>query len=220
MGSKAASKSFSPLGAARTKAAIARRAQLRLMRAVAKDVVYKNRETKWVCKSLGPTSLSATVNSLATVLNDVDAGDGESQRDGLKMRQLGISLRWSVTQPYTRNQAVRIMVLEEKSAFTSAELPQSILACVTPKMKGHFNVLHDHIYNDNTAVSPDMASDDRRAYYARYFRVNRIVEFPDGTGSNLTKGAISLWAIRDNQSTGAASYATISAEAICYFKEQ
>lgn len=218
-GSKAASKSYSALGAARSKAALARKAQLRLMRQVAKDVVYSNRETKWVCKTIGDTSCTSVVTSIATVLNDVDAGDGESQRDGLKIKQLGISLRWAVKLPADRNQSLRILVLEEKAAFTSADIPQTILACVTPKMKAHFNVLHDHVYQPTEFnKTTDPTGDERVEYHARYFRVPRTVTFPDGTGSNLEKGAISLWAVRDDLITGT-GVAGVSAEAICYFKE-
>lgn len=187
------------------------------IKALAKKVVYQQRETKWVCKSITSTPLTSTITNLAGVLNDIDAGDGESNRDGLKCKQLGLKMRMGLNAASDRPQSVRILVLERRDDFTSSDIPQSMTACVTPKMRTHFNVVLDTIRTITPSVD-DSSSLFRAVYLTKYIRRAKTLSFPDGVGSNLEDNALSLWIIRDNLA-GGTDVVDVYGDFVCYFKE-
>lgn len=219
MGSKKASK----VRASTWQGKAVAKARLSAMRTVAREVVKSSKETKFVLKSIASTTLNSQVVQLSSNINGIAEGDGQSQRDGVKVKQLGIGVRWQVAAAADRPQSIRYLVLEEKDGtIGSADLPTNMLEYITPAMKKKYNVLYDHIHeidvqaHDTDADGADLFT--RHVYNVKYFRRERTLHFSGAAATDLQNGRVQLWVIRD-AIAGGTDHSDVAAECITYYKE-
>lgn len=200
-------------GRGRGSAAMARassaRAARRAIARVAKEVVYRERETKTKCRTAtGTLTLAATwkdVNSLVMSnvgFTGVATGDDVGSRDGDIIQAMGVNVRLACTTASDRPQAVRLVVLEQLADYTSADLPATFIGCFPPGKKDKlYRVRYDRIWNP--APRLDDASSLGRGFFPKiYVKLNKRLKF-DGAGSgDLDVGKLTLWAITDNLAGG------------------
>lgn len=191
--------------------------------AIAKRVVYRNREAKAKCSTVTSTPLTTSWQLVQTLNNTVAEGDGADDRDGLSIRVSGIQLKLRLAASVDRPQACRLFVIKKKEDFTSADdLPSAtvspLLACVEPHMKTKYTVLIDKIINIEPMRDDSGTSLLRNVYRNFWIRQNSKLTYSGPLATDLDVGRIYVYAVCDALGGGTDSMDYVS-ESIMHFKD-
>lgn len=184
-----------------------------------KDVVLRNKENKLQCLEVTQT-LTTTWAELAFAVdpNAVAQGDDTSDRDGNKIYQKGIQFRWTVRPSSDRPQAMRVLVLEEKTPYTSTDLPTSFNGCITANSRAKFTVKRDYIINPIPHTDDSGTSLYRSLYSSYYVKLNKMLTFYNTSAGGISKGKIQVWLLSDNLA-GGTDFIDVDCTSIFHFQE-
>lgn len=189
-------------------------------RKAVRKVVLGAAEDKMVCTDTTPQSLvSGTWYS--TPCFQIGQGDDTDGRDGNVIVGNYGNIRMALVSSVDRVAFMRIMLVRwkgTKGAFSTANLPNHHLACVTPQMRTHYQVLRDEVIALNPRTTG--AAEDSRVIFKKWSFKDRTKKYYDV--SNVTtaeRGQVYLCALHGSNFGGGTDNPEFDARIEYHFKD-